>query len=129
MPSDILGDYSSKWGLNGPAPKPVDTSTESINGLLNRHGSATPKGPLVVDISHEPFQPGFTLTYDGQTEDLDHVDCLQWFKDHGAGLTDKSEQIVNEAINKAFNFYRARVVISNPTKKVDQIHDPIAPRI
>lgn len=59
-------------------------------------------GPLRVTITHEPFMPWFKLEYDGQTEELDHVQCLEWFRLRGA----KDMEKVNAAINHAFNFGR-----------------------
>ena len=59
-------------------------------------------GPLRVIITHEPFMPWFKLEYDGQTEELDHVQCLEWFRLRGA--TDL--EAVDRAINHAFNFGR-----------------------
>ncbi len=59
-------------------------------------------GPLRVTITHEPFMPWFKLEYNGQTEELDHAECLEWFRLRGAGDMDK----VNAAINQAFNFGR-----------------------
>ncbi len=66
--------------------------------------------PLVVTISHEPFLDWYMLEYNGQTEELDHMECLDWFKAHGA----KNMDAVNDAINQAFNFHHAEVVIGSP---------------
>ncbi len=59
-------------------------------------------GPLRVTITHEPFMPWFKLEYDGQTEELDHLQCLEWFRLRGA----QNMERVNDAINQAFNFGR-----------------------
>lgn len=63
-----------------------------------------PPGPLRVTITHEPFMPWFKLEYDGQTEELDHLQCLEWFRLRGA----KDMEKVNDAINQAFNFGQGR---------------------
>lgn len=66
--------------------------------------------PLLVTITHEPFMPWFTIEYDGQTEELDHVEALEWFKVHGA----KDMEKVNSVINQAFNFHKATCTIESP---------------
>ncbi len=78
--------------------------------------------PLIVDITHEPFLPWCVLTYNGQTEELDHQECLDWFKAHGARDMDK----VNEAVNQALNFYRAQVIIEHPTMPGPKVGDRLA---
>jgi hypothetical protein len=72
--------------------------------------SAQPPATLLVVVTHEPFVDGFTLEYEDQSEDLDHVEALEWFKKRGAADMDK----VNDLINHAWNFHRAEITIRNP---------------
>jgi hypothetical protein len=82
--------------------------------------------PLVVGITHEPFLPWFTITYDnGKTEELDHQGCLDWFKAHGA----KDMEAVNDAINQAFNFHAAVVTIRDPVTPATKTVDANSPKI
>lgn len=84
------------------------------------------QNPLVVEITHEPFLPWFTVAYDnGKTEELEHEECLAWFKARGA----KNMDAVNDAINQAFNFHRATVVIGNPVTPVQKAADVYTPRV
>lgn len=78
----------------------VATATQELKTVVQEHFFSP--GPLRVTITHEPFLPWFKLEYDGQTEELDHEQCLEWFRLHGAKDMDK----VNEAINHAYNFGR-----------------------
>ncbi len=80
---------------------------------------------LVVAITHEPFLPWFVLTYEGKTEELDHEQCLEWFKVRGARDMDK----VNDAINQAYNFHAASVSIENPVTPPTLVSDIHAPRV
>lgn len=58
---------------------------------------------LVVTITHEPFCPWFTLEYNnGQTEDLDWRQAVEWFRVRGAKNMEKIEQ----ALDYAYNFGR-----------------------
>lgn len=70
--------------------------------------------PLAVVITHEPFMGEpfnvlFQLEFNNQTEELDHREALQWFKNHGA-----KEDVANNALNEAANFGSAEVVIAKP---------------
>jgi len=69
---------------------------------------------LYVTITHEPFLPWFELKYDGdgKTEELDHQQVLEWFKQHGATDMEK----VNDAVNHAFNFRVATLAIRRPQR-------------
>ena len=80
-----------------------------------------PAGALLVEIKHEYGLPWVTLEYDGKSDELDHVEALEWFKKRGALNMDK----VNEAINHALNFYHAKVVINNPIAVERNPGDPI----
>lgn len=77
-----------------------------------------------VNISHEFFTDVVVVAWDGQSEELTHVDALAWFQKHGA----KDMEKLNEAINCALNFGNAVFTISNP-KKISYQVDPIDPKI
>jgi len=78
----------------------MQTAAEELSQVIKEQ--VLRPGPLRVTITHEPFMPWFKLEYDGQTEELDHLQCLEWFRLRGA----KDMEKVNEAINQAFNFGR-----------------------
>jgi hypothetical protein len=80
-----------------------------------------PPGSLRVIITHEFGLPWVTLEYeDGKTEELEHVEALEWFRKRGAVDMDK----VNQAINDAFNFYHSEVVIAKPVKPAEVPGEP-----
>jgi hypothetical protein len=82
-------------------------------------------GPMRVIISHEYFTEGVVLIWEGQsTEELSHVDALQWFKIHGA----KNSVVVNEAINCAINLGKAELMIDSPVRDFPQT-DPTIPKL
>jgi hydroxymethylglutaryl-CoA reductase len=81
-----------------------------------------PQGALRVVVTHEFGLPWVTLEYEGKTEDLEHADAIEWFKQRGA----KDLEKVNAAINEAFNFFRVEVIISEPIKPG---HKPGEPQV
>lgn len=95
-------------------PPPPDAHAVRAEALKQafkkKFGDLLNSGPLVVMIRHEPFLPWFVLEFNGQTEELDHMECLDWFREHGA--TD--EDLVNNAISQAFNFHAAELTIAKP---------------
>ena len=79
---------------------------------------------LDVTIRHEPFMPTVMLSWDGQSEELEHAPAITWFSAHGA----KDLKAVNEAICHAINFGTAVFTIK---EAVEPAYDngPAAPRI
>jgi hypothetical protein len=65
--------------------------------------------PLHVELHREPFEDFYTLKFDGQSEDLDPDQVREWFKKRGANA-----DAVELAMDRAWNFYRADVVVKNP---------------
>jgi hypothetical protein len=72
---------------------------------------------LQVVIKHTPFVDGFDVEYLGNSEMMDHQELLDWFKAAGA----KNLEKVNEAINHAWNFGMAQVVIAEPSASLTSL--------
>lgn len=66
---------------------------------------------LLVEIHREPFAEFVTLIYEGSSEELEPEAAREWFQKRGADM-DKLEK----ALDHAWNFYRADVVIKNPIR-------------
>ena len=79
---------------------------------------------LQIRILRPPFVEYFTLELaNGQTEELEPEECRAWFKARGANM-----DVVEKALDQAWNFYRALLVIHNPKMpKTTQV--PFAPDI
>jgi hypothetical protein len=90
----------------GDTTTPVDTG----NGLL-------------VKVRREPFSSTYLLTLsDGTSEEIDAVDALEWFKRRGADM-----RVVEKALDYAWNFYQADILISNPKSMV--LDQRVKPRL
>lgn len=70
---------------------------------------SAPTRPLFVEIHREPFEDFFTLKFDGNSEDLEADAVREWFKKRGANM-----DVIEQALDRAWNFYRADVAIKNP---------------
>jgi hypothetical protein len=115
-PSNGLSDFQLATGRKDLQP-PTHKAASAPGGDFS--------GSMIVTISHEYFTEGVVLLWEGQsTEELSHVEALQWFKVHGAKL----EVAVNEAINCAINLGRADITIKNPIRDFPQT-DPTIPRL
>lgn len=71
--------------------------------------------PLPVRISREPGLDWFKLEFDdgsGKSEEIDAVDAVEWFRQHHVGRMD--DQLIERAIDDAWNFGEAVIVIVNP---------------
>lgn len=64
---------------------------------------------LFVEIHREPFEDFFTLRFEGNSEDLEADAVREWFKRRGANA-----DVIELALDRAWNFYRADVTIKNP---------------
>ena len=81
-------------------------------------------GPLRVIISHEFFEDGYLISWDGQSDHFTHEEALEWFRARGA----KNDQVIHDAVNCASNLGRAEITISNPIPAKESLN-PIDPRI
>lgn len=81
--------------------------------------------PLHVTIYREPFSDFYLLTtpVNGHTEELEVEDVREWFKIRGA-----SQDAVDKALDQAWNFRRAAVLIQKPRVPVE-IRLPYSPDI
>jgi hypothetical protein len=80
---------------------------------------------LIVQIRREPFSPTFVLTLsNGNSEEVDcGTESHEWFKRRGADM-----KVVEKALDYAYNFYRAEVVINSPKSPVVS-HERVKPRV
>jgi len=80
---------------------------------------------LLVQIRREPFSPTFVLTSsNGNSEEVDcGSESHEWFKRHGADM-----KVAEKALDYAYNFYRAEVVINSPKSPVVS-HERVKPRV
>lgn len=71
---------------------------------------AIPPGQLYVMIIRPPFEEMYELVMiDGQSDQLDAHEAYDWFRERGANMDS-----VELAMNHAWNFYSAEIVIENP---------------
>ena len=73
--------------------------------------STAPVSPLHVVITREAFSDFYQLEtpVDGYTEELEIDDVREWFRQRGANM-----DRVQEALDQAWNFARAEIVIGKP---------------
>jgi hypothetical protein len=117
-----LSDKPNPFGVSASYPKPATPPP-----LVLPVGASQPP-PLVVTITHEMFMPWVTLAYGDRTEELEHLEALEWFKERGVRGKEAMAK-VNEMINEALNFGRAEVTIKRPLpQKVGGPH-PVDPLV
>lgn len=85
----------------------------------------TSPNALIVKIRREPFSPTFLLSLsNGNSEEVDcGPESYEWFKRRGADM-----KVVEKALDYAYNFYRAEVVINSPKSPVVS-HERVKPRV
>ena len=65
---------------------------------------------LYVMIIRPPFEELYELVlHDGQSEELEQIEAYDWFRERGANM-----DMVEKAMNHAWNFYSAELVVKNP---------------
>jgi hypothetical protein len=113
---------SNPFGVSATYPKPAPPPP-----LVLPPGTTQPP-PLTVTIAHEPFMPWVTLAYGDRTEELEHVEALEWFKARGV-RGEAALAKVNEMINEALNFGQAEVTIKKPLPQKVGGPNPIDPLV
>jgi hypothetical protein len=107
-------EYAMATGMRAPQPPAHPTVVPPVS----------PEGQLQVLITHEFFEDGFVLSWDGKSEQFSHVEALAWFLAHGA----KNQDNIHLAINCAQNLGSATLTIHNPIRSPER-RNPIDPVI
>lgn len=79
---------------------------------------------LRVFLVREPFDDYYLLiNQNGHSEEMDEESVRAWLAERGA-----SEDLIQQSVTQAWNFYSAMVTIKNPRVPVPK-YDPLAPQI